>query len=210
MTVVVVAFFPAALLVHLHGFHVEGPAPGSLLVPGVEPLATVVVIAFFPAALLVHLHGFRVAAAVPGFVLLAEVGVVAVIAFEVVTPGPPKFVAFPNACSFPNPSSSAELAGEEVVDSSIDALAIDAADSHPASLKVFLYKRRARFDSRPNLNHSSASDTNVPPTDATTSRHKKRCLHSPQEQRRHMFPAARSTPAERKTPEAEAAKWRCA
>jgi len=61
---------------------------------------------------------------------------------------------------------------------SIDALSTDSRRVVMSSnLMVSLYKKMERFDSSPNLNYNSASDTIALPTDATTNHCRKRCPH---------------------------------
>ena len=113
-----------------------------------------------------------------------------VIAFGASNPGHPKYSASPNVCSFPSCASSVGLFGGVFVGSSIDALSNDAPYSHSSNLMVSLYKKMERFDSSPNLNYSSATDTIALPTDATTSHCRKRCPHLRQGQHRHKSQVA--------------------
>src|SRR5450759_379979 len=108
-----------------------------------------------------------------------------VIAFGVSNLGHPRYFASPNACSFPSCSSSVEVVGEVFAGSSIHVLPNDDPCSHSSNLMVSLYKKMERFDSSPNLNYSSASDTIALPTDATTNHCKKKCPHLSQGQHRH-------------------------
>ena len=108
-----------------------------------------------------------------------------VIAFGVSNLGHPRYFASPNACSFASCSSSVGLVGGVFVGSSIDALSNDAPDSHSSNLTVSFHKRMEPFDSGPSLSYSSASDTSVLPTDATTNHCKKKCPHLSQGRRRH-------------------------
>ena len=108
-----------------------------------------------------------------------------VIAFGASNLGHPKYFAPPNVCSFPSCASSVGLVRGVFVGSSIDALSNDAPYSHSSNLMVSLYKKMERFDSSPNLNYSSASDTIALPTDATTNHCRKRCPHLSQGQHRH-------------------------
>ncbi len=108
-----------------------------------------------------------------------------VIAFGASNLGHPKYFASPNVCSFPSCASSVGLVRGVFVGSSIDALSNDAPYSHSSNLMVSLYKKMERFDSSPNLNYSSASDTIALPTDATTNHCRKRCPHLSQGQHRH-------------------------
>ena len=127
-------------------------------------------------------------------ILVAPLETVFVIAFGASNLEHPKFVASPNAYSFPSPSSFVELAYGVFVGSSTDALSNDDPYSHSSSLRVSLHKKMERFDSIPNLNYSSASDTNVLPMDATTNHRRKRCPHLLQGRRRYTSQAALSTP----------------
>ncbi len=108
-----------------------------------------------------------------------------VIAFGASNLGHPKYFASPNVCSFPSCASSVGLVRGVFVGSSIDALSNDAPYSHSSNLMVSLYKKMEPFDSSPNLNYSSASDTIALPTDATTNHCRKRCPHLSQGQHRH-------------------------
>ena len=135
---------------------------------------------------------------VVGTVVAALLEPVVGLAVGLANPGHPKFAASPNACYLANLSSFAALAGTVIVDGSMGAPANDDPGSHPSSPRVSLGKMRVRFDNSSSLNHSSVTDTNGPPRDATTSHHKNRFLHPRQEQRRHTYPAALSTPAVRR------------
>jgi len=99
--------------------------------------------------------------------------------------GHPRYFASPNVCSFPSCASSVGLVDGVFVGSSIDALSNDAPYSHSSNPMVFLYKKMERFDSSPNLNYSSASDTIALPKGATTNHRRKRCPHPNQGQHRH-------------------------
>lgn len=136
---------------------------------------------------------------VAGTVVVAPLVTVVVIAFGVANLGHPKFVASPNACSFASPSSSVELVAEVFVGSSTDALSNDGPCSHSSSLRVSLHKKMGLFDSRPTLSCSSASDTNVLPTDATTNHCRRRCPRLRQGRRIHTSQAALSTQVVRQT-----------
>ena len=136
---------------------------------------------------------------VAGTVVVALLGMVAVIAFAVANLVPPRFAASPNARSFPSPSSSVELVAEVFAGSSTDALSNDGPCSHSSSLRVSLHKKTELFGSSPNPSCSTASDTNVLPTDATTNHDRRRRPHLHQVRRRHLSRAALSTPAARQT-----------
>ena len=120
-----------------------------------------------------------------------------VIAFGVSNLGHPRYFASPNACSFASCSSSVGLVGGVFVGSSIDALSNDAPDSHSSNLTVSFHKRMEPFDSGPSLSHSSASDTSVLPTDATTNRRRKRSPPQCQGQSRHTSRVSRPPPVVR-------------
>lgn len=99
--------------------------------------------------------------------------------------GHPKFVAFPNACSFASHSSYVEVFCMVFVRGSIDVLPNDAPCNHSSNLRVSVYEKMEFLDSNPNLSCSALNDTSVLPTDATTSHCRKRCPPPRQGQRRH-------------------------
>ena len=108
-----------------------------------------------------------------------------VVGFWVSNLGHPKYFVSPNACSVPSCASFVELVGEVFAGSSMDVLATDDPCSHSSTLAVSFHKKMGPFDSRPNLSHSSVSDTSALPTDATTNHGRKRCPHLCQGQHRH-------------------------
>ncbi len=124
---------------------------------------------------------------------------VAVIAFGAANLGHPKFVVSPNAYSFSSLSSFSELAGDVLVECSIDALSNDPLYSYSSNPRGHLYKKMEHIDSNSNPNYSYASGTNVLPKDATTSHCRKRCPRLYQGQHRYMSQAALSTPVVRQT-----------
>ena len=140
-------------------------------------------------------------------ILVGPLGTAVAVAFGVANLGRPRFVASPNACSFPSPSSSAEPVGAVFAGSSTDALSNDDPGSHSSSLSVSLHKRTGHFDSRPNLSHSTVSDTSVHPTDATTSHCRKRCPRPRQGRRTHTSQEAQSKPVERQIRRAAAEQY---
>jgi hypothetical protein len=118
-------------------------------------------------------------------ILVGPLETAVVIEFWASNLGHPKYFASPNVCSFASCASSLGLVGRVFVGSSMDALSNDAPYSHSSNLMVSLYKKMERFDSSPNLNYSSASNTIALPTDATTSHCRKRYPHHSQGQHRH-------------------------
>lgn len=136
------------------------------------------------AAIVVVWLTFEIAV-LPG-ILVGPLETAVVIAFGASNLGHPRYFAFPNVCSVPRCSSFVGLVGEVFAGSSMDVLPNDDLGSHSSNLTVPFHKRMGPFDSRPNLSHSSVSDTNALPTDATTNHGRKRCPHLRQGQHRHQ------------------------
>ena len=128
------------------------------------------------------------------FVALVPVSVVVV---EVESSGRPRFPAFPNVEHFASSSSSVEVVGEESVHSPTGARTNYGFCSILSSLGLYQNKNLEHCYNRPSPGYNNVNDTTDLPTDATTSRSRKRDLHQSQEQRKHTSRAARSTPAVR-------------
>lgn len=110
------------------------------------------------------------------------------------TLGHPRYFASPNVCFYPRCSSSVVLVAGVFVGSSIDALANDDSCSRSSSLVVSLDKKMEHFDSSPNLNCSSASDTIAHSMDATTNRYRKKFPHLRPGRNRHSSQVSPPSP----------------
>jgi len=125
------------------------------------------------------------------FVVLVPVSVVVA---EVDSPGRPKFPAFPNVDHVASPSSSVELVGDESVHSPIGARTNYGLCSIPSTLGPHQNKNWEHSYNNPIPGYNNVSDTNDLPTDATTNHSRKRGLFQSQEQRKHTYREALSTP----------------
>ena len=104
----------------------------------------------------------------------------------------PRFFDVPNIDWFSSFSSYCEVAGKEYVHSPSGARANAGPYSILATPDLRHSKRWEHENNTPNPGHNNASDTNVPPTDATTSHPRKIYLRPYQEQRiRRMHRAPR-------------------
>jgi hypothetical protein len=132
---------------------------------------------------------------------------VSVFVVEVDSPGRPKFVASPNAYSFPSPSSSFELDGEVFAGSSIGARTNYGLCSIPSNLDLHQNRNLEQTYNNPSPGHNKMSDTNDHPIDATTNHSRKRGLPQSREQRKHTSPGALSTPVVRQIRRAAADQY---
>jgi hypothetical protein len=124
------------------------------------------------------------------FVVLVPVSVVVAV---VDSPGRPTSVASPNAYSFPSPSSSVELVGEESVHSPTGARTNYGLCSILSNLDPHQNRNSAHGYNNASPGCNSESDTSDLPIDATTNHSRKRGLHQSQEQRKHTYQEALST-----------------
>ena len=106
---------------------------------------------------------------------------------EVDSSGRPKFFAFPNICSFPNPSSSGGVVGEESVHSPTDVRTNYDLCSILSNLGLHQNKNLEHCYNNPNPGYNNVNDTNDLPKNATTNHSRNRSLHQCQGQRRHTF-----------------------
>ncbi|MEN6318200.1 MAG: hypothetical protein ABFD82_05545 [Syntrophaceae bacterium] len=122
---------------------------------------------------------------------------VSVFVVEVDSSEHPMFVASPNACSFPSPSSFVELVGEVFVGSSTGAhtnYGLCSILSNPGPRQN---KNLELCYNNPSPGYNNVSDTNDLPMDATTNHCRRRCPRLRQGQHRHTSQAALSTPVVR-------------
>jgi len=110
---------------------------------------------------------------------------VSVVVAEVDSPARPKFLAFPNVCSFPNCSNSVEAFGEESAHSSTDAHTNYDLCSILSNLGLYQNKNLEHCYNNPSPCYNNVSDTNDLPKNATTNHSRNICLHQCQGQHRH-------------------------
>ena len=112
---------------------------------------------------------------------------VSVVAVEVDSSGHPRFFAFPNAEYYASSSSSDEAAGEESVHSPTGVRTNYGLCNILSNLGLHQNKNVELYYNNSIHGHNSVSDTNHPPTDATTNHSRKTGLQQYQEQRKHYL-----------------------
>jgi len=158
--------------------------------PGVV-LAAVVLAAVFLAAVVSTAHVSGPQASVD-IRVASDVSVpVSGVAAEVDSPGPPRFLAFPNVDHYASSPSSGKVVSEESVHSSTGVRANDGLCSILSNLGLHQNKNLELCHNNPNPGYDDTSDTNDPPIDATTSHDRKRCPRLSQGQRRHTYQVSR-------------------
>jgi len=110
---------------------------------------------------------------------------VSVVVAEVDSPARPKFLVFPNVCSFPNCSNSVEAFGGESAHSSTDAHTNYDLCSILSNLGLYQNKNLEHCYNNPSPCYNNVSDTNDLPKNATTNHSRNICLHQCQGQHRH-------------------------
>jgi hypothetical protein len=89
----------------------------------------------------------------------------------------PIFFVFPNIDDYPSLSSFVEDVDKESVGTPTDAHANDGPCSSPSNRSLCHNKRLGYNYNKSNPDHNNVNDTSAHPMDATTSHHRKRCLH---------------------------------
>jgi hypothetical protein len=89
----------------------------------------------------------------------------------------PIFFVFPNIDYCPSLSSFVEDVDKESVGTPTDAHANDGPCSSPSNRSLRHNKRLGYNCNKPKPDHNNVNDTSAHPMDATTSHHRKRCLH---------------------------------